>query len=74
MQALPPVGRIQGVELRREAPPQGSAVSVQYSSHNRDAIGDYELVIPYLDALYLLNALRAIEDQSGFGKLSEPTR
>lgn len=66
MQTLPPVGRIQGVVLRPGASHQTSAVSLQYSTHNREGFGDYELVIPFLDAMYLLNVLRDLERETGF--------
>lgn len=66
MQTLPPVGRIQGVELRSAPTHQGSVVSVQYSTHSKEGIGDYELVIPFLDAMYLLNVLRDLEKQTAF--------
>ena len=74
MQALPPVGRIQGVELSGGPAFRDSVVSVQYSAHNREGYGDYDLRIPFLDAMYLLNVLREFEKQTGFDKQNPPKK
>ena len=72
MQTLPPVGRIQGVALSGGPAFHDSIVSLQYSSHNTEGYGDYEIKIPFLDAMYLLNALRDLEKQTGFDAQNKP--
>lgn len=72
MTTLPAVGRIQGVQLLGGPAFQDSIVSIQYSVHNREGFPDHELKIPFLDAMYLLNALREFEKQTGFGGLNQP--
>lgn len=72
MQTLPPVDRIQGAVLRPGRTHKESAVLLQYTDHRQ---AEYELVIPFFDAIYLLNVLREVERQSGFeGFLNNPRK
>jgi hypothetical protein len=73
MEQLPPVGRIQSVQLSGGPAFPDSVVSLQYSVHNSEGLGDYELRIPFLDAMYLLNVLRDLEKQTGFDAQKKPS-
>ncbi len=60
---LPPVGRIQGAHLLPGQFHETSSVRVQYT----DQKGTWqELSMPLLDAMYLLNALKAIQKDTDF--------
>jgi hypothetical protein len=72
MQKLPPVGRIQSVQLSGGPAFDQSVVTVQYTVHNRSALGDHELTMPFLDAMYLLNILRDLEKETGFDAKNRP--
>ena len=60
---LPDVGRIQGLEFKLGEPVQKSLCKLQYTGPEGES---YELKIPIIDALYLLNLLRSIERSCGF--------
>ncbi len=59
---LPPVGRIQGAHLLPGQSHETSGVRIQYT----DLKGTWqELSMPLLDAMYLLNILKAIQKETG---------
>lgn len=66
---LPGVGRIQGATVEPSAP-KDSIVRLQYTDDKQQL---YELEIPFLDAMYLLNILRGIEKDMGFEAQNRPT-
>ena len=68
---LPVVSRIQGAVLEGRELHEQSFVVIQYS-HRKDEL--YELEIPFLDAMYLLNILRGIEKDMGFESRNKPTK
>jgi len=66
---LPDVGRISGATLQKSTTAALSMVVVQYS----DLTGSlFELRMPVLDALYLLNVIEAITEDSGYDHLRRP--
>ncbi len=66
---LPHVGRMQGVQFDNRPTPKASRISVQYT----DLDGAWqELNMPFLDAMYLLNALKAIALDIGFDVPGDP--
>ena len=67
---LPIVGRIQGAVLEPGPSHRESAVLVQYTDPNKEL---YELRMPLLDAMYLLNVLRAVEHDAGFESQNRQT-
>ena len=67
--SLPPVGRIQGAVLHRNATEQDSRVQLQYTDHSGKL---YELWIPFLDAMYLRNILNSCESDAAFGAFDKP--
>ncbi len=66
---LPAVGRIQGASHGGDRTPKGTTVKVQYT----DPQGRWhEMAMPFLDAMYLLNMLRAIQQDIGFVMPEDP--
>jgi hypothetical protein len=60
---LPDVGRIQGLMLIPAQTPRDSKVQLQYT----DQKGQWhQTTMPFLDAMYLLSALKALHDDTGF--------
>ena len=68
---LPDVGRIQGFALQKSTTAALSTAAVQYTDRNGQW---YELKMPFLDALYLLNLLEAASADSGFDHLRRAPR
>lgn len=68
---LPDVDRIQGASLEGQDPdvPETMKVVLQYADRAQNL---YQVHIPLLDALYLLNILRAIEEDSALGQINNP--
>lgn len=66
---LPDVDRIQSVvpTLYRDA--KKSTVELRYTDHKQQL---YELTMPLLDALYLLNCLEEMSREKGFDHLRRP--
>lgn len=66
---LPNVGRIQGVTLQGGPEPQNYQIQLQYT----DA-GDvwHQVEMPFLDAMYLLNLLKAAALEVGFSVPDDP--
>ena len=54
---LPAVGHILGVQLQRDDRDQPSQIHVQYESSD----GHYQLSMPFLDGMFLLSLLKAIQ-------------
>lgn len=71
MEALPIVGRILGAQVNQEGTPNESTVVVQYTSRYT---GDkrWDLKMPFLDAMYLLNILKEIQRRTGFEMPDDP--
>lgn len=66
---LPAVGRIRGVHLQTATTAALSVANVQYT----DLSGSwYELTMPLLDAIALLNMLEEASKRSGFDHLRRP--
>lgn len=66
---LPEVGRIQGVQLTKGPDPKQSTIDLQYT----DPAGRWhEVTMPFLDGMYLLNLLRAVQIDMGFDMPFEP--
>lgn len=59
---LPPVGRIQGAVHVMADPLESSHVQIQYTD-DQDAW--HEMSVPFLDAMYLLNLLKASQLDAG---------
>ncbi len=66
---LPAVGHIQGITLAQFESPQDATVKLQYSDHNDEW---YETEMSFLDAMYLLNLLKAIQKDTGFEMPDDP--
>ena len=66
---LPAVGRIQGLSLVRYESPQDATVKLQYTDHDD---GWHETQMSFLDAMYLLNLLKAVQKDTGFEMPDEP--
>lgn len=66
---LPVVGRIQGLSLEGDQTPKGSRIRLQYT----DPVGQWhETVMPFLDAMYLLNMLKAVQIDVGYSMPEDP--
>ena len=66
---LPPVGRIQGLARSPDADPATISVTLQYTDHKDEW---HEVAMPFLDAMYLLNLLRAMQEDVGFYLPDDP--
>ena len=66
---LPVVGRIQGATQEGDGTPDGTQVTVQYTDHTEEW---FELQMPFLDAMYLVNLLRAIQEDIGYVMPDDP--
>lgn len=66
---LPTVDHIHGCRLTKGPTPASSIVQLQYRGVDNV---DYELAIPFLDAMYLLNLLKAFQQQTGFQMPDDP--
>lgn len=63
------MGRIQGAEFERGPTPDSSSVHIQYT----DPEGSWhDLRTGFLDAMYLLNLLRAVQLDAGFEMPVDP--
>ncbi len=66
---LPAVGRIQGVQRPEGFDYQRMAITLSYT----DPKGEwYDLEMPFLDAMYLLNLLKAMQQDVGFHMPDDP--
>lgn len=70
---LPPVGSIEGLQLKLSGSPDPTThqVEVQYTDRT-PAQNWHSLTMPLLDALYLLNLLEAACREHGFEHLRRP--
>lgn len=66
---LPDVGRIQGLSRTAGFDVPKIVVSLQYTDRSN---GWHELEMPFLDAMYLLNCLRAIQQDVGYAMPDDP--
>ena len=66
---LPVVDRIRGVSQLGDGMPDGTEVTVQYTDHTDEW---FEVQMPFLDAMYLLNLLRGIQEDIGYVMPDEP--
>src|SRR6266705_716317 len=67
--SLPSVGRIQGLAFHPDAVIQRASCDLQYT----DPAGEwFELKMPVLDALYLLNMLREMEEHDSLKQFNQP--
>ena len=60
---LPDVGNMKGVILQPTTNAQTSTVVIQYTDPHEQWC---ELQLPFLDAMYLLDLLKAVRKKSGF--------
>ena len=66
---LPDVGRIGGAVVSGGPAPETATIQIQYT----DQQGQWhELHMPFLDGMYLLNCLKAIQLQTGFQMPDDP--
>ena len=66
---LPIVDRIQGATLEGDGTPEGSRVVAQYTDHKDEW---FEFQMSFLDAMYLLNLLRSIQEEIGYAMPDDP--
>lgn len=66
---LPDADRIDGLSYIGNANPRLARVELQYRTHTGQI---YELHIPLLDALFLLNMLEAMSKEQGLEPLRHP--
>jgi len=66
---LPVVDRIQGVSQLGNGMPHGTEVTVQYTDHTDEW---FEVQMSFLDAMYLLNCLRAVQEDIGYVMPDDP--
>ena len=66
---LPIVGRIQGAMLVPAKTPQENWVTIQYLDP-QDKL--HQMNVPFLDAMYLLNLLKAVQSQSSYKMPDDP--
>jgi hypothetical protein len=66
---LPDVRRIEGALLVPASTPKESFVRIVYSDKQNDR---YQVTMPFLDAMYLLNVLKAMQMDSGFRMPDNP--
>ncbi len=69
VQTLPAVDRIRGATQEGNGMPDGTQVTVQYTDHTDEW---FEVQMPFLDAMYLLNLLRAIQEDIGYVMPDDP--
>ena len=69
LHTLPSVDRIQGAILQGDRTPQGSQVVAQYTDHKGEW---FEVQMSFLDAMYLLNILRGIQEDIGYVMPDDP--
>jgi len=65
---LPDVGRIQGASLRGQNP-KNSTILLQYTDNEENW---QEVRMPFLDGMYLLNLLKALQIEMGFDMPEDP--
>ena len=66
---LPAVDCIQGAIQQGDGTPAGTQVTVQYTDHKDEW---FEVQMSFLDAMYLLNILRAIQEDIGYVMPDDP--
>jgi hypothetical protein len=66
---LPDVGRIQGLTRTAGFDVPRIVVSLQYTDRSN---GWHEVEMPFLDAMYLLNLLKAMQQDVGFAMPDDP--
>ncbi len=66
---LPDVGRIQGGDLQPGPSPEKSVVHIEYAAVDGS---HHEVRMGFLDAMYLLNILKATQQDSGFQMPDDP--
>ncbi len=66
---LPVVDRIRGATQQGDGTPDGTQVTVQYTDHINEW---FEFQMSFLDAMYLLNILRAIQEDIGYAMPDAP--
>ncbi len=69
VRTLPIVDRIQGATQQGDGTPRGTQVTVQYTDHTDEW---FEVQMSFLDAMYLLNILRAIQEDIGYAMPDDP--
>lgn len=69
MSELPAVDRIQGVLRPEGFDYQTMQVTVQYTDRSNEW---HDLKMPFLDAMYLLNLLKALQQDVGFSMPEDP--
>lgn len=66
---LPAVGRIQGLTRSEGFDVPKIAVQLQYTDRSN---GWHQVEMPFLDAMYLLNLLKALQQDVGFSMPDDP--
>ena len=66
---LPVVDRIRSASQQGNRMPGGTRVTVQYTDHKDEW---FELQMSFFDAMYLLNLLRAIQEDIGYAMPDDP--
>lgn len=66
---LPVVGHIQGVSIVPAKTPKETWVVLQYTDQKEEW---KQVNVPFLDAMYLLNLLKAIQVRTGFKMPDDP--
>lgn len=66
---LPDVKSVWGGRLRDSGEPRSSRVVLQYESHDGNL---QEINVPFLDAMYLLNVLKVIQQEMKFEMPDDP--
>lgn len=66
---LPAVGRIQGLARTDGFDVPNIQVSLQYTDRSN---GWHEVEMPFLDAMYLLNLLKAMQQDVGYAMPEDP--
>lgn len=66
---LPGVGRIQGLARTEGFDVPNIQVSLQYTDRSN---GWHEVEMPFLDAMYLLNLLKAMQQDVGYAMPEDP--
>ncbi len=69
VRTLPSVDLIRGVRIEGDGTPGGSRVIAQYTDHTDEW---FEVQMSFLDAMYLLNLLRAIQEDIGYVMPDDP--
>lgn len=66
---LPSAGRIRGIMLIPAPAPKDAKVQLQYTDPEEEW---HQMTMPFLDAMYLLNLLKAMQIESGFQMPESP--